>query len=159
MRSDYALYAVAVILFALTITVVVLTMEMRELWAVTTAVLGLLFLGLGYMQRPRPQEMMLKTTIEPAAPISTPPPATLATPATAVTVEERAESIVETAPQVSELTKVKGIGEKRAGQLNALGIHSIGDLANASAKDLAGKLDISPKITSKWIEGAKQLAE
>ena len=156
MRSDYALYAVAVILFALTITVVVLTVEMRELWAVTTAVLGLLFLGLGYMQRPRPQEMMLKTTIEPAAAISTPPPVT---PATIVTVEERAESIVEAVPQVSELTKVKGIGEKRAGQLNALGIHSIGDLANASAKDLAGKLDISPKITSKWIEGAKQLAE
>ncbi len=153
MRSDYALYTVAIILFALTSTVLVLTVEMYELWVITTAVLGLLFVGLGYSQRPRTQEMTAKT----AAPQSTPPATT--PPATAAVLEEKAESIVETVPQVSELTKVKGIGEKRAEQLKDLGIHSIGDLANASAEDLADKMKISPKITSKWVKGAKQLTD
>ena len=56
-----------------------------------------------------------------------------------------------------DLTQVKGIGEKRATQLKALGINSVDDLAKASAKTLAAKLKISPKIASKWIESAKEL--
>ncbi|MDR2204135.1 MAG: helix-hairpin-helix domain-containing protein [Nitrososphaerota archaeon] len=54
------------------------------------------------------------------------------------------------------LTNVKGIGEKRAAQLNAIGITTVKDLAQTSATNLAKELDISPKITAKLIEDAKQ---
>jgi predicted flap endonuclease-1-like 5' DNA nuclease len=55
--------------------------------------------------------------------------------------------------------KVKGIGEKRAEQLKALGISSAEDLAKASVEDLATKLKVSPKFTGKWIENSKQLVK
>jgi predicted flap endonuclease-1-like 5' DNA nuclease len=58
-----------------------------------------------------------------------------------------------------ELTEVKGIGEKRAVQLEAMGISNIDDLAEASAEDIAKKLQISLKITKKWIDSAKKLAK
>ena len=58
-----------------------------------------------------------------------------------------------------ELTQVKGIGEKRATQLKALGINSVNELANASAKTVAKKLKISPKIVEKWISSAKELVK
>jgi predicted flap endonuclease-1-like 5' DNA nuclease len=57
---------------------------------------------------------------------------------------------------VSILTSVKGIGEKRASQLNSLGINTVEELANASVEDLAKNLKVSPKIVAKWIEAAKQ---
>jgi predicted flap endonuclease-1-like 5' DNA nuclease len=70
---------------------------------------------------------------------------------------------VEPSPQVTipkaELTEVNGIGVKRAEQLKNLGINSVDDLARASAEDLAAKLKISAKVTRKWTESAKQLAE
>jgi predicted flap endonuclease-1-like 5' DNA nuclease len=56
-----------------------------------------------------------------------------------------------------KLTMVKGIGGKRAEQLEALGINSVQDLAKASAKDLASKLKISPKITGRWVGTAKEM--
>jgi predicted flap endonuclease-1-like 5' DNA nuclease len=145
MRSDYALYTVAIIFFIITGTVSVweLTEFERNLGVITTAVLGLLFIGLGYSQRPK------ATTIE--APSLAP-----TTPATIT--EEETETVIEAAPKVVELTEVKGIGEKRAEQLKGLGINSIENLAKASAKDLAARLKISPKITGKWIENAKKLA-
>jgi predicted flap endonuclease-1-like 5' DNA nuclease len=80
-------------------------------------------------------------------------------PVTEVMKEEKVETVVEVAPQKMELTKVKGIGEKRAEQLKALGISSVEDLAKASVEDLAEKLKISPKITGRWIENAKKLLE
>jgi predicted flap endonuclease-1-like 5' DNA nuclease len=151
MRSDYALYAVAIIFFIITMTVLVYPPDFKELWIVTTAVLGLLFIGLGYTQRPKPQA---------AAP---PPPTPTPSPVTETAKEEKTEIIVEAAPVsmplVSELTKVKGIGAKRSEQLNALGINTLEDLAKASAEDLASKLKISPKITGKWISEAKKLTE
>jgi predicted flap endonuclease-1-like 5' DNA nuclease len=58
-----------------------------------------------------------------------------------------------------ELTQVKGIGEKRATQLKAIGINSVNDLAKASAEDIAKKLQISSKITKKWIDSAKALVK
>jgi hypothetical protein len=39
----------------------------------------------------------------------------------------------------------------------SIGINSIDDLARVSAEDLAKDLLISPKITSKWVVGAKEL--
>lgn len=155
MRSDYALYTVAIIFFILTaITAFTLAEFERNLWVVTTAILGLLFIGLGYTQKPKPQAITVEA-----------PPQALASemptpsPVTEVMKEEKVETVVEVAPQKMELTKVKGIGEKRAEQLKALGISSVEDLAKASVEDLAEKLKISPKITGRWIENAKKLLE
>jgi len=153
MRSDYALYIVAVIFFLISITVFFYQVEYRELWTVTTVVLGFLFLGLGYTLRPK---ITATTTETPQPP--TPAPPTTVTETPTPTVTERAEVTVETAPTI-ELTQVKGIGPKRAEQLKSLGINSIKDLAEASAKNLATKLEISPKITRRWIENAKKLVE
>jgi predicted flap endonuclease-1-like 5' DNA nuclease len=148
MRSDYALYAVAIIFFILTGIVYVYQAEYREVWIITTAVLGLFFIGLGYTQRP-------KATPKPAAIEAHPP----ATPTTSPQMAKEEKELT-APPQVGlELTEVKGIGVKRAEQLKALGILSVEDLAKASAKDLASKLKVSPKITEKWIKNAKKLVE
>jgi predicted flap endonuclease-1-like 5' DNA nuclease len=161
MRSDYALYLVAIIFFIITAMSFALALAEfeRNLWVVTTAILGLLFIGLGYTQRPRPQAKAIQAPPPPApAPTVTAP---TSSPAVEVVTEEKAAIIVEAKPTRSmmELTEVKGIGEKRKEQLKALNISSVEDLAKASAEDLASKLKISPKITGKWIENAKQLLE
>ncbi|MBX5328744.1 MAG: hypothetical protein QHH18_05530 [Candidatus Bathyarchaeota archaeon] len=148
MRSDYALYGVAIILFVITAIFVTYRFEYYELSAVTTTVFGLLFLGLGYAQRPKAR----------AATIESPPPPPVST-ATEIVQEAKPETVVEVAPPKIELTTVKGIKEKRAAQLKALGIHTVEDLAKASANDLGAKLKISPKITEKWIASAKELLE
>jgi len=157
MRSDYALYMVAIIFFIITgMSFALMATEFeRNLSVVTTAILGLLFIGLGYTQRPKPRSMAIK------APPSATPPAPAPPPAVEILKEEKPEIVVETAPAPSmiELIKVKGIGEKRAEQLKALNISSVEDLAKVSAEDLASKLKISPKITVRWIENAKKLIE
>ena len=54
MRLDYGLYIVAALLFTITVFSAVLLVENeRSLWVVTTALLGILALGVGYYQRPR----------------------------------------------------------------------------------------------------------
>src|SRR4030066_1311494 len=55
MRLDYALYALAVVFFIVTAISLVLVAEQvqQSLWVVTTVVLGLFSLGLGYTQRPK----------------------------------------------------------------------------------------------------------
>jgi predicted flap endonuclease-1-like 5' DNA nuclease len=154
MRLDYTLYVLAAILFFVTVVSSLVVMETeKNLWVVTTAVLGLFSVGLGYYARPK-----IKTIPQPAKsqkPITTavqeqkapaeaaPMPAAATTPAT----------------QTMELTDVKGVGEKRAMQLRAFGILTVDDLANASAKDVAKKLKISLKIVDKWISNAKELTE
>lgn len=153
MRSDYALYIVAVIFFLITTLSFALATELeRNLWIVTTVVLGLLFLGLGYTQRPKIQTM-------PPAPQPAQPTTPAPTPTVMETVkEEKKEPIVEIAPSPKmELTAVKGIKAKRSEQLKAMGINNVEELANASAEDVAEKLKISPKITGRWIEEAKKL--
>ena len=62
-------------------------------------------------------------------------------------------------PPTIELTVIKGIKEKRAGQLSALGITTANILAKGEAKVIAEKLKISPKIVEKWIMEAKKLTE
>jgi predicted flap endonuclease-1-like 5' DNA nuclease len=167
MRSDYALYVVAIIFFIITgISSAIGLAELeRNLWIVTTAVLGLLFAGLGYTQRPRPKGRIIVETPAstpaqtPATTALTPPASTAIEPVVMEVKEEKIEVTTEAAPTVLGLTEVKGIGEKRKQQLNMLGINSIDDLAKASADELAQKLKISPKITGKWIENAKALLE
>jgi predicted flap endonuclease-1-like 5' DNA nuclease len=62
-------------------------------------------------------------------------------------------------PGKPELSQIRGISEKRAEQLKANGISTIGELANASAEDLAVKLSLSPKIVKMWIGSAKKLSK
>jgi len=154
MRSDIALYTVAVISFILTGIVVAYTVEPNELWIIATTIIGLTFAGIGYTQRPRPQLQPTPTQIEVPTASASPTVAEVAPP-----VEEKPQQTVEAPPPSIELTKVKGIGEKRATQLKALGITSVEHLAKASQKDLASELKISPKITGKWIDQAKELAK
>ncbi|NWF87795.1 helix-hairpin-helix domain-containing protein [Candidatus Bathyarchaeota archaeon] len=153
MRSDYALYIVAVIFFLITTLSFALATELeRNLWIVTTTVLGLLFLGLGYTQRPKIQTA-------PAAPQPAQPTTPAPTPIVTETVkEEKMEPVAEIVPSPKlELTAVKGIKAKRSEQLKSIGISNVEELANASAEDVANKLKISPKITGRWIEEAKRL--
>ncbi len=163
MRSDYMLYVVAIIFFVLTGAVAAIYWTEQQLWVVTTGVLGLVFIGLGYTQRPKhampPTTTTTTTSLATTAPLLPAPPPK---PTQVETVKEETPTpmpTVEVPPPTPEIMKVKGIGEKRAAQLKALGIDSIEDLAKTSAKDLATKLQISPKITGKWIENAKGIAE
>jgi len=138
MRLDYALYTIAITFFILTAVAAFILKDAaseRDLSIIATTVFGLLFVGLGYSQRPK------TITIE-ASPVSTP----------STTIEEEAELTV------TALTGIKGIGEKRKEQLNAIGINSLQELAKASPEDLAAILKISPKITGKWVEDAKEIA-
>jgi predicted flap endonuclease-1-like 5' DNA nuclease len=160
------LYAVAIIFFILTGAVAAIYWTEQQLWVVTTAVLGLVFIGLGYTQRPKPPTITTAaTTTTTTTSLATTAPAPPGPqPAPTQTQMEEVETpppvpTVEVPPPTPETMKVKGIGEKRAAQLKAVGINSIEDLAKASAKDLATKLQISPKITGKWIENAKGIAE
>jgi predicted flap endonuclease-1-like 5' DNA nuclease len=160
------LYAVAIIFFILTGAVAAIYWTEQQVWVVTTAVLGLVFIGLGYTQRPKPTMTTTATTTTTTttslATTAPAPPAPQPAPTRTQTEEVETPTPVQTVevpPPTPETMKVKGIGEKRAAQLKALGINSIEDLAKASAKDLATKLQISPKITGKWIENAKGIAE
>jgi predicted flap endonuclease-1-like 5' DNA nuclease len=156
MRSDYALYAVAIVFFILTGVVVAYSIE-QQLWIVTTTVLGLVFIGLGYTQRPRQITPTITTPTTTTQIITPPPPPPVQTTVKEEVKEEKTEQIA-VEPSAVGLTQVKGIKEKRAEQLKVIGINSMDDLANASANDIAAKLQISPKITGKWIESAKELA-
>ncbi len=157
MRSDYLLYSIAIIFFVLTGTVLAYEVEQKSLWIITTAVLGFLFVALGIFQRPKAAVTPIQTVETPAPPPSAPAPTTV----TEVVKQEAIEVTEPTtpAPSGTDITMLKGIKAKRAEQLKALGINNAEDLAKASAKHIATKLDISPKITTKWIESAKELTE
>ena len=150
MRLDYTLYVLAALLLIITVVPFVVTIEgveseTRSLWVVTTAVLGLLSIGLGYSQRPKTKAQACQPAMQiPQATVPQKPATTMETPAMT---------------EALELTQVKGIGEKRATQLKALGISSVEDLAKASAEDIAKKSQISSKITKKWIASAKKLVK
>ena len=70
-----------------------------------------------------------------------------------------APAMAASAAAALDLTQVKGIGEKRATQLKALGINNVDELSKASAKTLAKKLKISPKTVDNWIANAKELVK
>jgi predicted flap endonuclease-1-like 5' DNA nuclease len=169
MRLDYILYILAALLLIATVVPFVIPVEgvesdTKSLWVVTTVVLGLFSIGLGYSQRPKTEAQACQPAV--AAPQETTPQTTVET-----AKEETAEASIEKAavkkaPKVAtpatatiELTQVKGIGGKRATQLKALGINSADDLSKASAKTVAKKLKISPKTVSKWIASAKELVK
>ena len=162
MRLDYILYVLAALLLIITVVPFVVTIEgvesdAKSLWVVTTVVLGLLSIGLGYSQRPKTEAQACQPAVP--TPQSTMPetqPATMEAPMEKPAMKEAPTPATSVAATM-DLTQVKGIGEKRAMQLKALGINSVDDLANASAKAIAKKLKISLKIASKWIESAKEI--
>jgi DNA-binding protein Alba len=59
--------------------------------------------------------------------------------------------------QAIEITKIEGVGEKRAEQIKSQGVKSVQDLAKRDPKKLSEKLQISEKRVSKWIEEAKKI--
>jgi predicted flap endonuclease-1-like 5' DNA nuclease len=180
MRLDYTLYVLAVVFFLITVISFVMVAEQsgRNLWVITTAVLGLFSIGLGYYERPKAKtvavpepavpavtedanakeahraegvEKAVETPIVPVSATPSPMPVVVPTPVLTPAPPEAP------ATPTIDLTEVKGIGEKRAAQLKALGISNIDELTKASAEDIAAKLKISPKIVEKWITGAKEL--
>lgn len=160
MRLDYVLYALAIICFIVTGAVAAYAAT-QQLWIVTTAVIGLAFIGIGYTQRPRKEPEKTMAVSPP------PPPPTLPTPKPIETktetkmpeikVETPTAPTVQIKPPSVRLLDVKGIKDKRALQLKAIGINSVEDLAKASPTELAAKLKIAPYFTGKWIESAKEI--
>src|SRR3972149_6136825 len=192
MRLDYPMYAIAAVFFIVTaVSLVLITEQVQQnLWVVTTVVLGLFSIGLGYTQRPKakttasqPSTSQSNTTVDkPLHPIiddaheaeafhrenvgqtaeaqvlpqsTSPLPMQVVTP-TQVLAPAPVESSV---PTSADFKRVKGIGMKRAAQLEALGIGNLEELAKASAEELATELQISPKITKMWIGQAKKLVK
>jgi predicted flap endonuclease-1-like 5' DNA nuclease len=168
MRLDYTLYALATVFFLITVVSLAMVTEQtaKSFWVVTTVVLGLFSIGLGYYERPKAK------TAAPQPAVSVPQVAmpqtsvtTVEAPAVEAPKEEKVEMAIETPPPapvsapIIELTQVKGIGEKRAAQLKVIGVNSVNELAKASAEDIATKLKISPKIVEKWIAGAEELVK
>ena len=166
MRLDYTLYILAAILLVITVIPFVVTIEgvesdTRSLWVVTTVVLGLLSIGLGYSQRPKTEAQACQTavTAPPEATSQTQPAATVEAPKEEKPVAPTKVATVVTPAPTMELTQVKGIGAKRATQLKALGINSANDLSKVSAATVAKKLKVSPKIVDSWIANAKELVK
>jgi predicted flap endonuclease-1-like 5' DNA nuclease len=164
MRLDYTLYVLAAIILIVTVVpfvapIGVETTEARSVWVVASVVLGLLSIGLGYSQRP-------KTEAQACQPAVSMPQTTMEAPKEEKTEAPMEKPGMKEAPAVAtptattvDLTQVKGIGEKRAMQLKALGINSVDELATASAKNIAKKLKVSPKIVKKWIDSAKEIVK
>ena len=160
MRLDYPLYIVAIILFAITATSSIVLVELeRNLSVVTTVILGLLFLALGYTQRPRPAVSAFQNPPPPQTPIATQAPPVVETPREEEPVVTEVAASIEIPPRVTDLTAVKGIKAKRAEQLKALGINSAEDLAKASPQELSAKLKIAQYFTERWVASAKEIAE
>ena len=179
MRLDYALYGLAIVLFAVSAVSFFAVSEQdgQILYVVSTAVVGLLSAGTGYVSRPKAQASaaVQPAASEPQAVIAEPvqQTATVEVPVVeapiVIEVQPAAQVVappaVEAAPQAapaaisatSELTQIRGINSKRAEQLKANGISNIEELAIASAEDLAAKLNVSPKIVKMWIGSAKKL--
>jgi predicted flap endonuclease-1-like 5' DNA nuclease len=152
MRTDYLLYAVAIVLFIITGIVAASQVESQQVWIVSTAVIGIFFAGWGYSQRPK----ATATTV-----VEAPPPTPVTTtPAVVEPVQPKEVEVkTEPAPKPMELTAVKGIKKKRAEQLKALGIMNANDLINASAEELATKLKIAKYFPEQWIKNAKELLQ
>jgi len=70
---------------------------------------------------------------------------------------EKAEPMIPMHP--IKLTSIEGIGVKSAEKLRSYGISSVQDLANFDSRELSGKLQVSEKRVSKWIDEAKKALE
>ena len=151
MRSDYALYVIAIVCFILAAVVFMGSIDyagylvMDPLISMVTtavlAILGLISAGAGYLVRPGEMTLTARPHL-PAPKLSSSPP----TPQLSLPV----------IPPI-EVTEVRGVGPKRAKQLGELGIKTAQDLAKTTATTLAAKTELSTKITRKWVRRAKKL--
>jgi predicted flap endonuclease-1-like 5' DNA nuclease len=171
MRLDYTLYILAAALLIMTVVPFIApigmeTTETQSLWVISTVFLGLLSIGLGYSQKPKTEAQSCQAAVtaaqetmpraQPAETLGIPEEAVI-TPAKAAT--KKAAPVATPAITAAALTQVKGIGEKRALQLKALGINTVEDLSKASAATVAKKLKISLKIVDNWVANAKNLVK
>ncbi|UCC33412.1 MAG: helix-hairpin-helix domain-containing protein [Candidatus Bathyarchaeota archaeon] len=153
MRSDYALYLVAVTCCVLAIITFASTnagyllLEPPIISTVAVAalvILGAISAGTGYLMRP--EEITL-------VPQQHPPPR----PPSAASTQPMIHP-PKTAPASSfNITQIRGIGPMRAEQLRTLGINTVQDLAGTTAATLADKTELSSKIARQWIIEAKRL--
>jgi predicted flap endonuclease-1-like 5' DNA nuclease len=80
MRLDYTLYALAVVFFAITIvSAVSLTGTDQTIWIVTSGLLGILSLSLGFIQRPKSTTQTNQPSPTPATATPAPQPTETAT--------------------------------------------------------------------------------
>ena len=76
-------------------------------------------------------------------------------------LEEEVRELLEVEPRElkpqKNLTEIKGIGPRRAGELKAAGVNTVSDLAKSSPKYLSEETGIPIKIISKWIVQANEM--
>jgi predicted flap endonuclease-1-like 5' DNA nuclease len=203
MRFDYALYGLAIVLFALTAITFILVADSdgKILYSASTGIVGILSIVGGYFLRPKnivtatPQTISLQAptrqevvseTPQTGGPIVEAPPTSIQVveppkieivavqipvvdasspikvePVAAATSVEPVDVAFQSVPATGEsaFSQIRGISEKRAEQLKSVGINNLQDLANASAIELAAKLDVSPKIVKMWVGSAKKLSK
>ncbi len=166
MRLDYTFYILAVVFFLVTAFSFVMVTEQngRNLYVVSTAILGILCAIVGFFTKPKTQTKFTSQQPEDTTQQEAPPPVlTIAEPKppspqvpVAVFPEKPPAA---TADVTSELTQIRGISKARADQLRASGIETLKALAEASPEVLAAKLQVSPKIVKMWIGSAKKLVK
>ena len=134
MRLDITLNSLAVVFFVITIaSAVLLAGTDQTLWILTSGLLGILSLSLGFIQRPRTKAQINQPSTQPTETVTpqaskeeelpAQPAPVMETPAIqeiAVAVEQPAIPELPTNVVSSKehaLTEVNGIGEKRATQL------------------------------------------
>lgn len=94
MRTDYALYAIAIICFIIALAAYA-TLSQVQLYVYALAVIGIIFVGLGYMARPK------RSMLTP----STPPPTSLSTPEPAPKQEVQQETELKEEQKTTEAKK------------------------------------------------------
>ena len=187
MHLDYVMYTLAIIFFVITAAslAIITDQNERNLYAITTVVLGLLLVAVGFYMRPKiktataytptvftPQESAPATVPQEAVTIQAPiieappvvveapkveaPPAETPAVAEPQPIAQIPTRIAESESPLMEFSSIRGISQNRANQLKTNGINNIQDLANANPADLAIKLNVSPKITKMWIGSAKK---
>jgi len=67
---------------------------------------------------------------------------------------EELDSVDESEDTSGPVTSIKGIGPAYSDRLNAAGISSVAELADADAEALSDEIDVSPKIVGDWIDRA-----
>lgn len=69
-----------------------------------------------------------------------------------------ADAVSPSKPETADdLTKIKGIGQKRAAELEELGIRTYAQLANEELAYLVVVTEVSPTVLQEWINQAQDL--
>jgi hypothetical protein len=102
MRLDYALYGLGIVLFALTAITFALVAETdgRSVYAISTAIVGVISLGGGYFLRPKAATVPVDQTAVPAQSVAAAEPAPVEQTVVPVVEEPKTEGQVAEAPVV-----------------------------------------------------------